>query len=92
MFNPLKGLGELNELRKQAQKIQDELKQIVINTEKGRWEIEMSADMKVRSIKMNGEEVRDLVDGMNETLEKIQKKAAAKMQEMGGGLQGLLGK
>ena len=35
MFNPLKGLGEVNELRKQAMALQQALKQIVINEEKG---------------------------------------------------------
>lgn len=92
MFNPLKGLGDLNELRKQAMKLQAELKQIVVSSEKGRAEVEMTADMKVRYVKVNGEEMSDLKDALNDAIEKAQKKAASKMQEMGGGLGGLLGK
>lgn len=91
MFNPLKGLGEVNELRKQAMALQNALKQIVINEEKGRAKVELSADMKIRSVKINDEEMNDLRDCLNDAIEKAQKKAAAKMQELGG-LGGLLGR
>ena len=90
MFNPLKGLGEINELRKQAMQLQNALKQITINEEKGRAAVELSADMKIHSVKINGEEYNDLKDCLNDAIEKAQKKAAAKMQELGG-LGGLLG-
>ncbi len=91
MFNPLKGVGELNELRKQAMQLQNALKQIIINEEKGRAAVELSADMKIHSVKINGEEYADLRDCLNEAIEKAQKKAAQKMQEMGG-LGGMFGK
>ena len=91
MFNPLKGLGDLNELRKQAMALQQALKQIVVTSEKGRAYVELTADMKIQSVKVNGEEMKDLKDALNDALDKAQKKAAQKMQEMGGGLGGLLG-
>ena len=91
MFNPLKNLGELNDLRKQAMQLQNALKQIIINEEKGRAQVELSADMKIHSVKINGEEYSDLRDCLDDAIEKAQKKAAQKMQEMGG-LGGLLGK
>ncbi|OGH16980.1 MAG: hypothetical protein A3C30_01880 [Candidatus Levybacteria bacterium RIFCSPHIGHO2_02_FULL_40_18] len=90
MFNPLKGLGEINELRKQAQALQNALKEILIVEEKGRARIELSADMKIHSVKINEEEYSDLRDALNDAIEKAQKRAAQKMQEMGG-LGGLLG-
>ncbi len=90
MFNPLKGLGELNELRKQAQQLQNTLKEIIITEEKGRARVELSADMKIKSVKVSGEEMNDLRDCLNDAIEKAQKKAAQKMQEMGG-LGNLLG-
>src|SRR3989338_9184846 len=62
MFNPLKNLGELNDLRKQAMQLQNALKQIIINEEKGRAQVELSADMKIHSVKINGEEYSDLRD------------------------------
>lgn len=92
MFNPLKGLGDLNELRKQAMKLQQELKQIVVTASRGRASVELTGDMKVQSVTVNGEEMKDLKEALNEALDKAQKKAAGKMQEMGGGLGGLLGK
>jgi len=91
MINPLKGLGELNELRKQAQQLQKTLKEISIIEEKGRAKVELTADMKIHSVKINDEEYSDLRDALNDAIEKAQKKAAQKMQEMGG-LGGLLGK
>jgi len=90
LFNPLKGIGELNELRKQAQVLQSALKEILITEEKGRARVELSADMKIHSVKINGEEYNDLRDALNDAIEKAQKRAAQKMQEMGG-LGGLLG-
>ncbi len=46
--------------------------------------------MKVHSVKVNGEEMNDLKDCLNDAMEKAQKRAAQKMQEMGG-LGNLLG-
>lgn len=91
MFNPLKGLGDINELRKQAMALQKALKEIIVTEEKGRAYVKMSADMKIHEVKINGEEMNDLKDALNDAIEKSQKKAAAKMQELGGGLGGLLG-
>jgi DNA-binding protein YbaB len=92
MFNPLKQVGELKKLRDEAMKIQKELAQIVVTASRGRVSVELTADMKVKSFTVNDEEMKDAVDCLNEALEKAQKKAAGKMQEMGGGLSGLLGK
>lgn len=92
MINPLKGLGDLNKLRQEAQKLQNELKKLEVTEERGRAYIVMTGDMKVKEFKVNGEDMNDVKDALNEALGKVQKKAAQKMQEMGGGLGGLLGK
>lgn len=91
MFNPLKGLGDLKKLRDEAMKLQKELAQIEVFEEKGRFAVTLTGDMKIKSIKQNGEEIHDLRDVLNSALEKAQKRAAEKMRQMGGGLQGLLG-
>lgn len=88
----LGAMGDLKKLRDEAMKIQNELKQIVVTASRGRVSVELTADMKVKNFTLNGEEMKDAIDALNEALEKAQKKAAAKMQEMGGGLSGLLGK
>lgn len=90
----MKGLGALGDLKKmrdEAMKIQKELQQIVVTASRGRVSVELTADMKVKSFVLNDEEMKDAVDCLNEALEKAQKKAASKMQEMGGGLGALLG-
>jgi DNA-binding protein YbaB len=91
MMNPLKGLGDLNKLRQEAQKLQGELKKLEVTEEKGRAYVVMTGDMKIKELKINGEDMSDVKDALNEALNKVQKKAASKMQEMGGGLGGLLG-
>lgn len=94
MFNPMKGMGALGDLKKmrdEAMKIQKELQTIVVTASRGRVSVELTADMKVKSVVINDEEMKDAVEALNEALEKAQKKAAAKMQEMGGGLSSLLG-
>ena len=72
-------------------KIQKELQTIVVTASRGRVSVELTADMKVKSFRVNDEEMKDAIDALNEALDKAQKKAASKMQEMGGGLSGLLG-
>lgn len=91
MFNPLKGIGDLNKLRQEAQKLQNELKQLEVTEERGRTKVVMSGDMKIKHLEIDGEQMRDVQDALNEAIDKAQKKAAQKMQEMGGGLGGLLG-
>ncbi len=91
MMNPLKGLGDLNKLRQEAQKLQNELKKLEVTEEKGRTRVVMTGDMKIQSLQIDGEEMKDVRDALNEAMDKTQKKAAQKMQEMGGGLGGLLG-
>lgn len=90
MINPFKQAGELKKLRDQANAIQKELEQIEVESEKGRVKIVMSGNMKVKSVEINGEEMKDARDALNEAVDKAQKKSAAKMQQMGGGLQELL--
>lgn len=91
MFNPLKQAGELNKLRQEAKKIQEELKKIEVEKSKGKVTVMVTGDMKVKSIKVEGEEMFDIKEAVNDAIEEAQKKAAMKMQQMGGGLRGLLG-
>ena len=91
MMNPFKQAGEIKKLRDSAKKIQDELAQIEVESEKGRVRVVMTGDMKVRSVEINGEEMKDAREAFNEAVDKAQKKSAQKMQQMGAGLQELLG-
>jgi DNA-binding protein YbaB len=91
MFDKVKQLGELGKMRSQAQKLQKELELITETVEKGDLIVSVSGDQKVRYIKINGEDRRDLTDAINEAMKKVQKESAKKMMDMGGGLSGLLG-
>ena len=78
-------------MRRQAMVLQKELEKITETVEKGDVVVSVSGDQKVRYIKINGEERKDLTDLLNDAMKKVQKEAAKKMMEMGGGLSGLLG-
>lgn len=78
-------------MRQQAIALQKELEKITETVEKGDVVVSVSGDQKVRYIKINGEERKDLTDLLNDAMKKVQKEAAKKMMEMGGGLSGLLG-
>jgi DNA-binding protein YbaB len=91
MFNPLKQAGELKKLRDEAKKIERELEQIEVHEEKNDIEVTVSGNMKVLSVKIDGEDREDVAEVLNNAMKEAQKKAAMKMAQMGGGLKGLLG-
>lgn len=91
MFDKFKQLGELNKMRQQANALQKELEKIIETIEKNGWSVSVTGDQKIRYIKKDGEDMAFLVDLINEAMKKVQKEAAKKMMEMGGGLSGLLG-
>lgn len=91
MFDKFKQLGELNKMRQQANALQKELEKIIETIEKNGWSVSVTGDQKIRYIKKDGEDLKVLVDLINEAMKKVQKEAAKKMMEMGGGLSGLLG-
>ena len=91
MFDKFKQLGELNKMRQQAQVLQKELEKIIVTLEKKGYTVSVTGDKKIRYIKKDGEDLKELVDLINEVLKQVQKESAKKMMEMGGGLSGLLG-
>jgi DNA-binding protein YbaB len=91
MFDKFKQLGELNKMRQQASALQKELEKIIETLERRGWTVSVTGDQKIRYIKKDGEDFPELVELINEVMKKVQKEAAKKMMEMGGGLSGLLG-
>ncbi|MFI5241168.1 MAG: YbaB/EbfC family nucleoid-associated protein [Microgenomates group bacterium] len=91
MFDKLKQLKELGQMRQKAMELQKELEKIVETLEKKGWQVSVSGDQKIRYIKKDGEDLTELVELINEAMKKVQKESAKKMMEMGGGLGGLLG-
>ncbi len=91
MANPLKALGNLNELRKQAKKMQQELAAEEIRIEEGDVVVVISGDQKIIQFSVQGISSQDAVDVLNKAIKKSQELAAKKLQSMTGGLGGMLG-
>lgn len=91
MMNPFSQLGELKKMRDQAMAIQKALQQEVLEVEKNGVVVVITGDQKIQAIESNGRSDADLRDAVNEAIKKSQEVAAKKLQQMGGGLGGLLG-
>ncbi|MBP7768250.1 YbaB/EbfC family nucleoid-associated protein [Candidatus Woesebacteria bacterium] len=91
MNNPFKALGDLNKLRQQAKKMQDELSAEIIRIEEGDIVVEISGSQEVKKVYVQGVTSQELIDVLNKAIKKSQELAAQKLQQMTGGLGGMLG-
>jgi DNA-binding protein YbaB len=91
MFDKFKQLGDLKKMRDQAMEMQKALAQEKIEVEEQEIKIVMTGDQRVETLEINGEEQNSLKDVFNKAIKKSQEVAARKLQEMSGGLGGLLG-
>ncbi|HTK03336.1 MAG TPA: YbaB/EbfC family nucleoid-associated protein [Alphaproteobacteria bacterium] len=91
MFDKFNQLKDLAKMRQKAMELQKELEKIIKTVEKNGWQVSVTGDQKIRYIKKDGEDMKELVDLINNAMKDVQKDSAKKMMEMGGGLGGLLG-
>lgn len=91
MVNPLKALGDLNQLRQQAKKMQEELASEEIRLEEGDILVVISGDQKIKQFSVQGVSSQEAIDILNKAIKKSQELAARKLQDMTGGLGGMLG-
>lgn len=91
MINPFKQIGEIKKMRGQAMQIQKQLQAEQVDVEKNNVHIVISGDQKIKVLESNGRSDNDILDAVNEAIKKSQEVAARKLQQMGGGLSGLLG-
>ena len=93
MANPLKALGDLNSLRKQAKQMQQDLAAEEIKIERNDIVVVISGDQKIKHFSVQGITSDDAVDVLNEAIKKSQEMAAKKLQGMmgSGGLGNMLG-
>ena len=84
-------LRELKKMRDQAMAIQRELAAEEVVVEEQDVRIIISGDQKIKELSIKGVGNQTLVDVLNKAIKKSQEIAAKKLQEMGGGLSGLLG-
>lgn len=90
MFNKVKQGKQLLELRSQAKQMQKQLAEVTNTQEEGEYRVKVSADQKVIYINKGEERLEDLEKAINKAFKEVQKDAAKKMMEMGGGLGSLL--
>lgn len=91
MFDKLQQGKQLLEMRKQAKQMQKMLAEVTETVEKGNVRVKVTGDQKIEYIEIDGQRNEDLEKAINEAFKNVQKKAAQKMMEEGGGLSGLLG-
>lgn len=84
MFNPLKGLGDLNQLRKQAQAMQQALQQEEVVVEKDGVRIVMSGDQKIKELTIDDQPEIRVAEVLEEALKKTQQIAARQLMSMRG--------
>ncbi len=91
MANPLKALGDMNDLRKKAQKMQQDLAAEEIKIEEGDIVVVITGDQKIKEFSVQGISSQEAIDTLNKAIKQSQELAANKLQEMTGGLGGMLG-
>jgi DNA-binding protein YbaB len=88
-MNPLKALGDVNKLRQQAKKMQQDLAAEEIRVEKGDIVVVISGDQKIKHFSVQGISSDEAVEALNEAIKKSQESAAKKLQDMMGGPAGM---
>ena len=78
MANPLKALGDLNNLRKQAKQMQQDLAAEEIKIERNDIVVIISGDQKIKHFSVQGITSEDAVEVLNEAIKKSQELAAKK--------------
>lgn len=91
MQNPLKALGDVNQLRKQAMQMQKALAAEEIVVEEGDVRVVISGDQRILEFSVQGVTSDVAVTALNKAIKKSQEMAAAKLQEMTGGMGGMFG-
>lgn len=91
MFDKLQQLKKLKQLRDQAMEMQKVLRAETIVVEENGVRVVMTGDQQLQELSVNGEDQHKVAEVLNKALKESQKVAAKKLQEMGGGLTGLLG-
>lgn len=91
MQNPLKALGDINQLRKQAMQMQQALASEEIVIEEGDVRVVISGDQRIMEFSVQGVSSDVAVTALNKAIKRSQELAASKLQEMTGGLGGMFG-
>lgn len=91
MFNPLKQAGDMAKMVKQAKQMQKMMEEEKVVLEEDSIRVVVDGTQKILEFSINGVENADVVKTLNKALKKSQEAGAKRMQEMAGGLGGLMG-
>jgi len=91
VFEKLKQLGELKKMRDQALQIQKQLAAHDLTVEENGIKVLITGDQKIKELMVQGVSNPVVLDVLNKAIKKSQEMAAKRLQEMSGGLSGLLG-
>ena len=84
-------LKDLKKMRDEAMALQKELAAEKTEVNENGIRIVITGDQKIQEIEIEGEKKDKLKEVLNKAIKKSQEIAAQKLQQMGGGLGGLLG-
>ena len=82
MFNPLKGLGNLQQLQQQAKQMQQSLQKEEVTVENNGVTITMRGDQRVINVEIDGVMENRIAEAINDAVKKTQELAARKLMEM----------
>jgi DNA-binding protein YbaB len=91
MFDKFRQLGELKKMRDQALQIQKQLAAQDVIVEENGVKVVITGEQKVKMLEIQGISNPVMLDVLNKAIKKSQEMAAKRLQEMSGGLSGLLG-
>ncbi len=86
MQNPFKMLGDLNKMRQQAAQIQSDLEAQEFVVERGRIKIIITGNQRVKTVQIDGQDVEELTNLLNEAIKQSQQAAANKLAEISKGM------
>lgn len=82
MFNPLKGLGDIQKLQEQARSMQQALQQEEVTVERNGITVVLRGDQQVKEVTVDGVLENRIADAINEAIKKTQELAAKKLIEI----------
>jgi len=88
----LSQLGDLKKMRDQALALQRQLAAEEVVVEEQGVKVVITGDQKIKELSVQGVSNQVLIDVLNKAIRRSQELAAKKLQEISGGLSGLMGK
>lgn len=82
MFNPLKALGDMNQMRKSALEIQKALSAMSFTAREGDVEIAMNGNQEVQSVAIGGVPNENVKRAITNVIKQSQQAAAGKLAEI----------